>query len=285
MKDKVSKGIIDSILIVIGTFIMGISIDFFLLPNKITTGGASGIATILYYKFNLNMGTMILLINVPLFAIAIKKFGIKFSLKSIAGTFLFTFFIDLISLNTYIGKSKTDMIISAIYGGLLLGIGLSLVFKAGGSTGGSDLLAQILRKKGGTLNLGKIMLTIDSVIIASLIIAFNDINLGLYSIISIFISSKMIEIIFEGVNYTKVINIVTKNDDAITNQIIEGLKRGATVTKCIGAYTREEYINITCVVTLREIAKVKRIAHEIDPHAFIYISNAVEVWGEGFRRF
>jgi uncharacterized membrane-anchored protein YitT (DUF2179 family) len=177
------------------------------------------------------------------------------------------------------------MFISAIYGGLLLGIGISLVFKAGASTGGSDLLAQILQKKDGNFNLSKLMLIIDSVIIAGLIIAFNDINLGLYSIIAIYISSKMIDLVFEGVNYTKVVNIVTKNDTTITNQIIDELKRGATVTKCIGAYTKQEYINITCVVNLREIARVKRIAYDFDPNAFIYISNINEVWGKGFKKF
>lgn len=285
MKIKVSKLLIDGVLIIIGTFIMAVSINFFLLPNKITTGGASGVATILYYKFNINMSVSILLLNLPLFIISIKKFGLKFSLKSIITTILFTIFIELVNFNDYILHNRTDMFISSIYGGLLLGIGISLVFKAESSSGGSDLLAQILRKKGGTLNLSKIMLSIDSIIIAALMIEFKDINLGLYSVVSIYVSSKMVDLIFDGVNYTKVVNIITKNNTEITNEIIDVLKRGATVTKCVGAYTMEEYINITCVVTLREIARVKRIAYNIDPEAFIYISNINEVWGKGFKKF
>jgi uncharacterized membrane-anchored protein YitT (DUF2179 family) len=281
----VSKLLIDGILIIVGTFIMAVSINFFLLPNKITTGGASGVATILYYKFNINMSISILLLNLPLFIISIKKFGLKFSLKSIITTILFTIFIELVNFNDYILHNRTDMFISSIYGGLLLGIGISLVFKAESSSGGSDLLAQILRKKGGTLNLSKIMLSIDSIIIAALMIEFKDINLGLYSVVSIYVSSKMVDLIFDGVNYTKVVNIITKNNTEITNEIIDVLKRGATVTKCVGAYTMEEYINITCVVTLREIARVKRIAYNIDPEAFIYISNINEVWGKGFKKF
>jgi len=283
MKSKISRTIIDILLIVIGTFIMSLSINFFLLPNRITTGGASGIATILYYKFNFNLGLSILIINIPIFIMSIKKLGLKFSFKSIFATLLFTAFIDLITYNSYILNNRTDMFISSIYGGLVLGIGISLVFKAGASSGGTDLLAHILQKKGGTLNLSKIMLILDLIIISGLIIEFKDINLGLYSAIAIYISSKTIAIVFEGINYTKVINIITKNNDAITNQIINVLKRGATVTKCIGAYSREEYINITCIVTLPEISKVTKIAYEIDSDALIYITNANEVWGKGFK--
>jgi len=285
MNSKISKFITDIVLIVIGTFIMSISINFFLLPNKITTGGASGIATILYYKFNFNLGLSILIINIPLFILSIKKLGFKFSFKSIFATFLFTIFIDLITYNNYILHNRTDMFISSIYGGLVLGIGISLVFKAGASSGGTDLLAHILQKRGGTLNLSSIMLVLDLIIITGLIIEFKDINLGLYSAIAIYISSKTIGIVFEGINYTKVINIITKKNDAITNQIIDVLKRGATVTKCIGAYSREEYVNITCIVTLPEISKVKKIAYEIDSDALIYITNANEVWGKGFKNF
>lgn len=285
MKSRISKAIIDSLLIVFGTFIMAVSINFFMLPNKITTGGASGVATILYYKFNINMGLSILIINIPLFIMAIKKFGLKFSFKSIVTTLLFTVFVEVVKFNIDVLTNKTDIFISAIYGGLLLGFGMSLIFKAGSSSGGSDLLAQILRKKGGTLNLSKIILCVDIVIISALMIQFKNINLGLYSVISIYISSKMIDVVFEGVNYTKVVNIITKNNTIITNQIIDVLKRGATVTKCIGAYSMEEYINITCVVTVRELGKVKKIVHDIDPHAFIYISNTNEVLGKGFKKF
>lgn len=285
MKSKISKTLVDAILIVVGTFLMALSIKFFMLPNKITTGGASGIATILFYKFNFNMSMSILFINIPLFIIAIRKFGLKFIFKSLITTVLFTFFVEIINLQTYVVTQKVDIFISALYGGLLLGLGISLVFKAGASTGGSDLLAQILQKKDGNFNLSKIMLIIDTIIITGLIIVFNDINLGLYSVIAIYVSSRMIDLVFEGVNYTKVVNIITKNDTTITNQIIDVLKRGATVTKCIGAYTKNEYINITCVVTRGEISKIKRIAYDIDPNAFIYISNTNEVWGRGFKKF
>jgi len=285
MNSKISRAIIDTLLIIIGTFIMSLSINFFLLPNRITTGGASGIATILYYKFSFNVGLSILIINIPLFIVSIKKLGFKFSFKSIFTTLLFTTFIDIVTYNGYILHNRTDMVISSIYGGLILGLGLSLVFKAGASSGGTDLLAHILQKKRGNLNLSKIMLFIDMIIIIALIILFKDINLGLYSAIAIYISSKTIGVVFEGVNYTKVINIITKNNYEITNKIIDIMKRGATVTKCMGAYSKEEYINITCIATLPEISKIKKIVYDIDSNAFIYISNANEVWGNGFKIF
>lgn len=282
---KLSKNTTNALLIIFGTFIMSIGINFFLLPNKITTGGATGVATIFFYKFNIDMGLAIFAINIPLYIIAIRKFGLKFCFKSIVATMLFTIFIEIVNFQNYVQTHDIEPFLSAIYGGILIGLGISFVFKAGASTGGTDLLAQILQKKESHLNLSKLILYIDLVIIIGLIIVFGDLNLGLYSAIAIYFSTKTIETVFEGVNYTKVINIITKNDDAITNSIIKELERGATVTKCIGAYTKNEIINITCIVSLNEIAKVKKIAYSIDPNAFIYITNAIEVWGEGFKRF
>lgn len=285
MKSRISKGLIDGFLILVGAFIMSVAINLFLLPNKITTGGASGIGTILYFLFDINISLTILIVNIPLFIIALKKLGLEFSVKSIIATLSFTIFLEFFTYNEFILKNRTDMFISSIYGGLLLGLGMSLIFKAGACSGGTDLLAQILQKMGINLNLSKLILIIDIVIIAALMITFNDINLGLYSAIAIFISSKIIDIVFEGINYTKVVNVITKNDDSITNQILDELKRGATVTKCIGAYTRKEHINITCIVTLPEIAKIRKIVYAIDPDALIYVMNANEVWGKGFKRF
>lgn len=284
MKKLIRKTLSEWFLIVVGTFLMSLSINFFLLPNKITVGGVSGISTILFYKFNLSMGFTILIFNIPLFIIAIKKFGFKFSIKSIVASILFAVFLDMIMFNNYIEKNKIDMVISAVYGGILLGVGLSLVFKAGASTGGSDLLAQILQNKDSKFNLSKILLIIDLTIIIFLIIFFKDINIGLYSITAIYMSTKIVEIIFEGVNRTKVVNVITKNDDKISNKIISVLNRGLTVTKCIGAYSRDEYIHITCVVTYSEINKLKEIVKNIDSNAFIYISNINKVWGKGFQK-
>lgn len=166
---------------------------------------------------------------------------------------------------------------------LYYGIGIALIFKAGASSGGSDLLANIIQKQTNITNVSQILLIIDFFVITMLVITFKNVELGLYSLIAIYISTRIIEYIFEGNNYIKIVNIITFNDDVITNQILNDLKRGATVTKCIGAHTRNEYINITCIVTLLEINKLKRIIYKYDKNALVYIHNANEVLGKGFK--
>ena len=211
---------------------MSLSVNFFLLPNMITTGGVTGIGTIIYYLYNINISITMLVLNIPLYIVGIKVLGFKFTFRSIIATSIFTLFLEIINYETITRSLTTDIIIATIYGGITLGLGLALVFKAGASTGGTDLLANIINKYNKSLNIDKLMLYIDGIIILLLIIMLKNLNLGLYSIIAIYLSSKMINLIFEGVNYTKVINIITKNDEEISKYIINELDRSATIVKC-----------------------------------------------------
>ena len=237
MKNKIKsykiKLIIDYIYIIIGAYLMSLSVNFFLLPNMITTGGITGIGTILYYLYNINISVTMVVFNIPLYIIGVKVLGIKFTFRSIIATILFTIFLEVLTYESLTRNINTDIIISTIYGGITLGIGLSLVFKAGASTGGTDLIANIINKYNKNLNIDKLMLYIDGFVILLLIIILKDLNLGLYSIIAIYLSSKMISLIFEGINYTKVINIITKNNKKVINYIITDLNRSATITRCI----------------------------------------------------
>ena len=232
LKNNKLKIVIDYIYIIIGTDLMSLSVNFFLLPNMITTGGVTGIGTIIYYLYNINISITMLVLNVPLYLIGCKVLGFKFTFRSMIATSIFTFFLEIINYENIQTRIGTDMVISAIYGGIVLGIGLSLVFKAGASTGGTDLLANIINKYNKSLNIDKLMLYIDGIIVLLLIIMLKNLNLGLYSIIAIYLSSKMINLIFEGVNYTKVINIITKNNEEISKYIINELDRSATIVKC-----------------------------------------------------
>ena len=176
------------------------------------------------------------------------------------------------------------MFLGCIFGGLLNGIGLSLVFKADGSTGGSDLLAQIIYKKRPISSIGQILLIIDSVVIISNAIVFNSISIALYSVIALFISKKTTDIIFEGIDYTKAVNIISKDGEKIAKEIIEKTDRGVTISKCIGVYTNEEYIHVISVVTVPQLPLVKKVVRSIDKGAFIYISDTREVLGLGFKQ-
>lgn len=271
------------ILIVLGAYLISLSINMFLLPHKMTTGGASGIATILYYLSNIPMGITILAINLPLFVIAIVKLGKKFVIKTIFSTVLLSVFLELFKYDQVIQTTQIDLLMSCIFGGIISGIGLSLTFKAGASSGGSDLLANIIYKLTKIQSLSKVLMGIEIVIISGVIICFKDINLGLYSIIALFISTKVIDVIFDGIYNTKVATIITKKGDQIVESILSELGRGATITNSIGAHSGEENTTITCVITRNQIASLKQIIRDNDNRAMMYITNANEATGKGFK--
>lgn len=271
------------ILIVLGAYLISLSINMFLLPHKMTTGGASGIATILYYLSNIPMGITILAINLPLFVIAIVKLGKKFVIKTIFSTVLLSVFLELFKYDQVIQTTQIDLLMSCIFGGIISGIGLSLTFKAGASSGGSDLLANIIYKLTKIQSLSKVLMGIEIVIISGVIICFKDINLGLYSIIALFISTKVIDVIFDGIYNTKVATIITKKGDQIVESILSELGRGATITNSIGAHSGEENTTITCVITRNQIASLKQTIRDNDNRAMMYITNANEAIGKGFK--
>ena len=271
--------------IVMGTFITAMAINIFFVPNNISSGGASGVGIILNYLFAFPVGTTVIILNLPLFIVAILKIGFKFTSKAIIGTGLLSIFIDLTSniSGMEILNIGGDLVLSSVFGGLLMGLGLSFVFKGKSSTGGSELLAQIVYKYRPVISMSQLMLVIDAVIIVSSTIAFKSISSGLYSLIAIFVSKKTIDIVFEGINYTKIINIITKKSESISQRIINEVERGATAIKCVGEYTKGEYVKIECVATITQIYKIKEIVREEDTEAFMYIAPATEVLGYGFK--
>lgn len=273
----------DIILLAIGAYIISFGTNMFLLPYKMTTGGASGIATIMYYIANIPMGVTILIVNLPLFLFAIIKLGKVFTIKTIISTVLLSVFLEVFKYDQIIARNSVDLLIACIFGGLICGIGLSLTFKAGASSGGSDLLAQLIYKLTSVQSLSQVLLVIELVIISAVIVVFQDLNIGLYSIISMFISTKVIDIVFEGVNNTKVATIITKKTDAVVEPILTELKRGATITNSIGAHTGEENTTITCIITRSQIAKLKQIIRENDSNSILYIYTVNEAIGKGFK--
>lgn len=273
------------IYMVIGTAISAIAVNVFFTPAKISTGGASGIGVILFNVYKIPVSITVLALNIPLFVIALKSIGVKFSTNAIIGTLLLSLMIQLttpISNVTWLNFSD-DLFLSSIFGGIFMGLGLALVFKGEGSTGGSDLLAQIIYKKRSTASIGQLLLLIDTAIIILTIIAFRSVLNGLYSIIALYIANKVIDIVFEGINNSKAINIITKKGDKIAKKIIEELDRGVTTAKCTGEYTKGEYMHIVTVVENSQVQMVKRIVRELDTKAFIYITPAQEVLGTGFK--
>lgn len=279
------KQIKNIIYIIIGTVIAALAINIFFVPYNISSGGASGVGIILNYLFKFPVGTVVLVLNIPLFVIAIMKLGFKFTFRAIIGTVLLSVFIDITANVSSIEvlNGGTDYILSSIFGGMMMGLGLSFVFKGNASTGGSELLAQIVYKYRPVVSMSQLMLVIDAAIVILSTFAFKSFSSGLYSIIAIFTSKKTIDVVFEGVNYTKIINIITKKPDKIAERIINEIERGTTAIKCVGEYTKEDYVKLECVATITQIYKIKEIVKKEDSKAFMYIAPASEVLGYGFK--
>ncbi len=260
---------------------MAMATSFFLLPNQLSSGGFSGIATIFYYLFQSPMGITIILLNLPLFILSIFKNGKKFFLKAVAGTVLLSTFIDIFDKYPPL---TSDRFLACIYGGILIGIGTAIILKANASTGGSDLLAQIIRKFKPEFRPGTLITGLDIIIVALNVIFFKEIEIGLYSAITIYIMGKVIDIFFEGVYFTKLMYIVSEKYEEIAKKIQEEAGRGTTGLYAKGLYTNKDKMLLLCAVSRNEVAQIKRIIKETDDKAFIMITNAREVLGKGFKQ-
>ena len=275
------KHMLDLFYLAVGCMIMAIGTSCFLLPNQLSSGGFSGIATIIYYLFEVPLGTTILLLNIPFFLWALFKVGKELLIKSILGTVILSTFIDIFD---QIPVLTTDRFLACIYGGVCIGIGTALVLKGSASTGGTDLITYIAKAYKPYIRTSNLMVIIDIVIIMLNVFFFKKVEIGLYSAIAIFVMGKMIDIIFEGVNFTKMMFIVSSKYKEIAQEIGEKLQRGSTGIYAKGMFTREKRMMLLCVASRGEIARMKQLATKIDPKAFIVIVNAREAWGKGFKK-
>lgn len=264
---------------ILGSAIMAMGVALFLLPNQLSTGGFSGLATITYYFFDVPMGLANIILNIPLFIIALYKLGIKFIGKTIVGTVSLSVFIDIFDKFKPI---TTDKFLACIYGGIVVGFGTAIILKMSASTGGTDLISNITKAYKPTIKMGTVITLIDAIIVAINALAFKKIEIGLYSAIAIFLMGKIIDIAFEGINFTKLIIIISDKSEEISNKIQE-LERGVTGIYGKGMYTEVEKLVLICATPRRDVGKVKSIAKKIDKNSFIIISNAREVYGEGFK--
>jgi len=280
-KVLIKKYMLEILLIMLGTITMSIAISLFLLPNQLSSGGFSGIATITYYLFNWKMGTVILLLNIPFFIIAFIRIGKEFVFKSIIGTVFLSQFID------FFDKFKpltTDRFLSCIYGGILIGVGTSLILKAHASTGGGDLISYIIRSFKPSLSTSNLIVIFDTIVIALNVLFLKELEIGLYSAISIYLMGKVIDVVFEGIGFSKMIFIISSKYKNISDEISKNVLRGVTGIYSKGMYTNERKIMLMCIASRREIIEIKQIANKIDPQSFTVITNVREVYGKGFKK-
>ena len=275
------KTILDILGTITGAIIMAFAVSCFLLPNQLSSGGFSGIATIFYYLLKIPMGFTIVAINTPLFILAFYRLGKKFFAMSILGTISLSFFIDIFDRLTPI---TDDRFLACIYGGVLVGIGTAIVLKSQSSTGGTELITRIINSYNPALKISVALVIIDVIIVALNVLFFREIEIGLYSAIAIYLAGKMIDILFEGVNFTKLIFIISDRNKLISEQISSKVQRGITGLDGKGMYTDESKLVLMCAASRNDISQIKNIAQSIDNNAFIIIANAKEVFGKGFKR-
>ena len=265
---------------ILGAAIMAFGVSSFLLPNQLSSGGFSGIATITYYLLNIPMGLMIMILNVPLFIFAGYKIGKDFFLKSLIGTASLSIFIDIFDKYPAV---TTDRFLACIYGGAIIGIGTAVILRVGASTGGTELIANIIKIYNPYISMSSYLTAIDIVIIALNVIFFKHIEIGLYSAIAIYLYGQMIDIIFEGVYYTKLMFIISDKNEEIAKEITQEVKRGVTGLYGKGMFKEQDKLVLICAVSRGDISKIKDIAKKIDERSFIIIANAREVLGKGFK--
>ncbi len=269
----------DYIFIVLGSLVTALAFNLFLIPHRIAPGGISGISTILYHisKGRIPVGISMLGLNIPLFIIGIKEMGRGFGLKTLIATFLMSLFIDIIKV-----PSVTDEpILASIYGGVVMGIGLGMVFKGNATTGGTDLFAKIIHKYFHFIGVGWVLFVIDSLVVLGAAIVFGP-TLALYALVSLYLSTKLIDLILEGIHTAKAFILISDHSAEIAQRIMKDLDRGVTLLHGTGAYTMSKKDVILCVTDRIQVTKLKEIISEIDPMAFVLVADVREVMGEGF---
>lgn len=264
----------------IGSALYAVGFQFFMYPHSIVPGGISGIAMIINYLTQLPVGVLTIILNIPLFIVAWRKMGLSFVISSMIGLVLTSVMIDLLSMVSF---EVTDQILLAcIYGGAIKGLGLGLIYSAGTSTGGIDIPARLLRRKYPYINYGTLVLYLDIVVILAFAVIFKKYESAMYALVAMFIVSKVVDLVLYGASASKVCYIITDSSDAVKNAITETLRRGVTYLHGEGAYSRKNKEVILCVIKPQQIVELRKAVREIDEAAFIIISDAREVFGNGF---
>lgn len=273
----------DLLFFLAGSLVYSVSVKMFTAPNHIASGGVTGVSIVLNYLFGTPIGTMAFLINIPIFIWAIIEIGYKLVAKTFVATLLSSLAIDM--MGVIIPPYEGNPMLAAIFGGVLEGVGLSLVFMRGGTTGGTDMVARLLGRHFRHLSMGKLMLGVDFLVIVFSGFAFRSIESALYAMLTIFVSTRLIDSILYGTDMGngKVLFIMSEKNQEIAQTILRDLDRGVTALKSRGVYSGREGEVLLCAVRRYEVCKVNDIVHSADPNAFIIVGEAGEITGEGFR--
>ena len=275
--------IADGLKILVGCALFSLGFSVFLAPSGLSAGGVSGIGMIFVEIFKVGtVGGIVAVINIPLFVMAVFLLGRKFFLGSFAGMIFLSVFIDLFAI---IPPVELDPLLCALYGGALAGTGLGIVFTVGASTGGSDIIVRILKKRWQNIPIGWISIFMDMAVAIVTGIVFRDLACTLYSGVAIFVTGKVIDVVVYSFDYSKVALIISDNYQEVADRIATQLDRGATFLKGEGSFTGAEKTVILTAVKRQQLAELKSLVAEIDPKAFVIVQEAHQVLGDGFTHY
>lgn len=266
-------------LIGLGTMITGFAISTFLAPNKVVCGGVSGISTILYQTLSLAPGATFAVINAILLLLGGRMLGREFTLKTIAGVGSLSFFVQLFS---YIPPATDDVLLAAVFGGMLYGTGIAIAFIAGASTGGTDILSRIIQHCFPRFPIGKLLMVVDGAVIITSLTVFKERNLALFGIISLFISTYSVDRLIQRLNLSKIAFIITEKGEEMSKMLVSGSPRGVTLLDAVGAYSEKKKNLLFCALKEGEVSAFQRKIFNFDKNAFIVYAESQQIMGNGF---
>lgn len=274
-----SRELLPWLQIVVGSLVTACAVNLFLVPFKLADGGIVGLSVVLFYRFGLPVAPTVVALNLPIFLAGWRVLGLSFIGRTFFGVLVLATFIQL---TRQLAPVTEDLLLATFYGGAVQGLGLGLVLRAGGSTGGTDTLARIVARR-TALKVGQTILYFDLLVLAAAALTFGY-ERALYAAITLFLTSRVVDVILEGQYAARAVLIVSDRHDAIARRILTELDRGATLLHARGAYTGRERPVVYCVVSRDQVPKLRAVVHTEDPRAFMVMSDASEVLGEGFAR-
>lgn len=277
-KDIISAGI----LVVLGSAVMGLGYALFLIPHRFVPGGVSGVAIIIHSLARLPVGVLIVILNIPIFILGARIMGRKSAVGSLAGLLLSSVFIDVFNEVIALPSATDSPILAAIYGGVLLGVGLGLVFRGRASTGGSDILGLILNRRFG-LSIGMSIMLIDFFIISASGFVYRKLEAPLYGYLVLFVSAKVIDMVLQGLSFTKLVFITSTKVEEIQEFILKTLDRSGTALKSRSLYLNREGETILTVISPKQLMELRAYIKAKDPDAFVIVNDTYAVLGRGFK--
>lgn len=280
---KNQMGLMSELLqLTIGAALMGCALSIFLVPFKIAPGGMSGLATVLHYLVGINVSTLLMLINVPIFLLGLMHFDRSFLFRSIYGTIALSVFTEVFS---NFSLPNSDILLACVLGGSILGSGIALALRSGGTTGGADIIVLVLRKFFPSLSVGRLFMALDGFIILIAGATLGGWDTVLYSSVALFISGYVTDSILEGAKTARLVYIISDKEREVTQKIYDEMNRGVTGLSSVSMYTGRERRTLMCVIRKGELIRLKKLVYMTDPDAFVIISEAREVMGNGFDRY